>query len=41
MGARAESVYQAIRARISKNYAVSGDPVVTAYQNWRRYNTVP
>lgn len=40
-GARAESVYQAIRTRIRGNYAISGDPVVMAYQNWRRYNRVP
>lgn len=40
-GARAEGVYQAIRARIRENYALSGDPVVMAYQNWRRYNKVP
>lgn len=40
-GDRAEAVYQAIRYNIARNYAVSGDPVVTAYQSWRRYNTAP
>lgn len=40
-GARAESVYQAIRTRIRDNYRVSGDPVVSVYQSWRRYNSVP
>ncbi len=40
-GARAESVYQAIRLRIERNYRVSGDPVVSAYQSWQRYNTAP
>lgn len=40
-GDRAEAVYQAIRYNIRRNYSVSGDPVVTAYQSWQRYNTVP
>ncbi len=40
-GDRAEAVYQAIRYQIVQNYSVSGDPVVSAYQSWRRYNTAP
>lgn len=40
-GERAEAVYQAIRQRIMQNYLVSGDPVVSAYQSWPRYNTAP
>lgn len=40
-GDRAEAVYQAIRSQISGNYSVSGDPVVSAYQSWQRYNTAP
>lgn len=40
-GARAEEVYQAIRARLAERYAGAGDPVTQAYQSWRRYNTAP
>ncbi len=40
-GDHAEAVYQAIRNQIGRNYSVSGDPVVTAYQSWQRYNTAP
>jgi hypothetical protein len=40
-GSRAESVYQAIRAALRQNYTKSGDPAAAAYQNWRRYNSVP
>ena len=40
-GDRAEAVYQAIRQNMSAHYLASGDPVTGAYQNWRRYNSVP
>jgi hypothetical protein len=40
-GARAESVYQGIRAALARSYGESGDPVTAAYQGWRRYNLVP
>lgn len=40
-GARAEEVYQAIRARLAERYAAAGDPVTQAYQSWRRFNTAP
>ncbi len=40
-GARAEAVYQAIRGQIRDNYAASYDPVVLAYQSWKRYNKTP
>ena len=40
-GARAESVYQSIRRTLREHYGDSGDPVAAAYQNWKRYNTVP
>jgi hypothetical protein len=40
-GARAEAIYQAIRSALQENYAVSGDPIVFEYRNWRRFNTVP
>ncbi len=40
-GDRAEAVYQAIRYQVAQNYRASGDPVVTEYQTWQRYNTAP
>lgn len=40
-GARAEQVYRAIRARLARRYAESGDPVTLAYQRWRRFNAAP
>lgn len=38
---RAEEIYQAIRDRLRKNYARSGDPVFLAYQNWKRFTRLP
>ena len=40
-GARAEEVYRSIRTRLQADYAESGDPIASAYQNWRRYNVAP
>ena len=40
-GTRAESVYQAIREQMRANYASWGDPVVLAYQGWKRFNKTP
>jgi len=40
-GARAEEVYQAIRAELMETYTEAGDPVTQAYQRWTRYNTAP
>lgn len=40
-GARADSVYLAIRENMRDHYRASGDPVASAYQAWRRYNKVP
>lgn len=40
-GARAESVYRAIRGQMRANYAASSDPVALAYQTWKRYNKAP
>ena len=40
-GARAEEVYQAVRAQLAARYALAGDPVTLGYQNWRRYNSTP
>jgi hypothetical protein len=40
-GARAESVYQAIRDAMRRQYGHSSDPVTLAYQGWRRYTTAP
>lgn len=40
-GERAESVYRSIRWTLRQHYLESGDPVAGAYQNWKRYNTVP
>jgi hypothetical protein len=40
-GTRAEGVYQSIRSTMSEHYFESGDPITSAYQSWKRYNTVP
>ena len=40
-GARAESIYQAIRNAMRRNYALSGDPVTLAYQGWQRFSAYP
>jgi hypothetical protein len=40
-GARAESVYQAIRDAMRRQYGQSSDPVTLAYQGWRRFTTSP
>lgn len=40
-GDRAEAVYRAIKGQIRQNYALSGDPVVLAYQEWKRFNRFP
>lgn len=40
-GARAELIYQAIRSTMRAHYAQSRDPVTVAYQQWRRFNSVP
>ena len=40
-GARAEEVYQAIRANLIEDYAQSGDPVAIRYIGWLRYNRFP
>lgn len=40
-GARAESVYQAIRGQLVTRYFRSGDPVAVQYQAWTRYSTAP
>lgn len=37
-GARAESVYEAIRIQMRRRYIQGGDPVALAYQGWRRFN---
>ena len=40
-GEQAESVYQAIRESLRRNYANSGEPEAVAYQSWKRFNAVP
>jgi hypothetical protein len=40
-GARAETVYLAIRQNMRAHYLASGDPASGANQTWRRYNKTP
>ena len=40
-GARAESVYLAIRDAMRRDYAQSSDPATLAYQGWRRFSARP
>ncbi len=38
---RAEEIYQAIRHRMRDRYAQSGDPLFSAYQDWKRFTRQP
>lgn len=38
---RAEEIYQAIRGRLRDQYARSGDPLFSAYQDWKRFTRLP
>ena len=38
---RAEAVYIAIRQNMRAHHLASGDPIIGAYQGWRRYNRMP
>lgn len=40
-GARAESIYQAVRGQMRNSYLRAGDPIAEAYQTWRRFNRLP
>lgn len=37
----AEAIYQATRAAMQAGFALSGDPVASAYQLWQRFNRAP
>lgn len=38
---RAEEIYQAIRQSLREQYARSGDPLFSAYQDWNRFTRLP
>ncbi len=40
-GARAESIYQAVRSQLRNSYRQAEDPITEAYQTWRRFNHTP